>query len=164
MKQTVVLLDKDKYLRVWEHLNEVPDDEVHEVVIRPHASTVRVRQRAYYFVALTAIEGHTGTTVEELHLEYKKRWLVDIYSRNIDDHPGFGEMMESLRELWRLGMAKKAKPFYDYVVESTSIMDAKRLEMVEFLDKIILAAATELNFAVPPAEPDLLKRPKNKEV
>ena len=161
MKQTVVLHEPEHYARLLEYLDAVSKEEdTHEVVIRPHASNVRVRQRAYYFVILKAIEGHTGTPSEELHLAYKKRWLIDIYSRNIDDHPGFGEMMESLRELWRLGLAKKAKPFYDYVVESTSIMDAKRSELAELIEYIIQAAATELGFAVPPAEPDILRRSK----
>ena len=65
MKKTIVLLDRDKYTRVWEYLNDVPEDEIHEVHIRPHASSVRVRQRAYYFVVLTSIQDFTGTKISQ---------------------------------------------------------------------------------------------------
>ena len=162
MKYTIILKEPKHYKRVLEVLDSLPKDELFEVIIRLHKSSISVRQQGYYFVILKAIEKNTtcGLTVEELHFNYKKRWLIDIFCRNHDNHPGFAEMIESLRELWRMGLAKKAKPFHDHVVRECSLMDAKRDEIAEYLEYIIMAAAQELQYAVPPAEPDIMRRSK----
>ena len=156
--QTIVLREMQQFDRAVHILKAMPSEPLCECIIRLHKSNISVRQRSYYWVVLKAIEEHTGTTSEDLHLDYKKRFLVDIFSRNVDDHPGYGEMMESLRAVYARGMQGHAKRFYDYVVQMTSIMDANVDEMVEFIDKIIIAAAQELHFAVPPAENDIMRR------
>ena len=152
MKKTVVLRSPEQFKQLLSYLDDIPKDELHEVTIKPHKSNISVQQRSYYWVILSAIEKHTGTTKEELHLEYKKRWLVDIFSQSPDDHPGYGEMMESLREVYKRGMRGHARRFYDYVVKETSIMDALVPEMNEYIDNIIRIAAQELSFAIPAPE------------
>lgn len=151
MKKTVVLRSPEQFKQLLIYLDDLPSDELHEVVIKPHKSNISVQQRAYYWVILSAIEKHTGTLKEDLHLEYKKRFLVDIFSRNPDDHPGYGEMMESLREVFKRGMTGHAKRFYDYVVQETSIMDALVPEMNEYIDSIMTTSGTELRMTFEPA-------------
>lgn len=158
MKKTVVLREQKQFAQVLKYLDEIPEDELHEVIIRPHKQDIGERQRAYYFVALKAIAAYTGDTVEELHMNYKKEFLVDIMKAHPDDYPNFIEKMSLLRAFYKTGQTAKALRLYDLFVKECSLMDAKRAHVAEYIDSIVVHAADFLQFAVPPAEPDILRR------
>ena len=159
MKKTVTLIGKTQYQTVWEYLNEVPDDVLHEVLIREHKSTISSRQQGYIFgVVYKAISAHTGYEKDELHTIYKKKFLIDIFLETPDEHQELVKRMEMVHELSKLGRAGYAKGFYAMVVDSCHLMDGKRGETANFIDRIIRHAAQEFNVSVPPPEPDILKR------
>ena len=159
MKKEVTLKEPRHFNQALTYLDEVSKcDELHICIIKAHKESLSERQRAYYWVVLEFIQNHSGSFKDELHLEYKKMFLVDIFCQHPDDYPGFGEMVQELRDLWTAGHGKKAVRFYAHVVEGCSIMKAKRPHMAEYIDRIIMHASEFHGIAVPSAEPDILRR------
>ena len=159
MKETVILKSPDQFSQVLKYLDDIPSDELHCVVIKPFTESISVRQQGYYFgVVIKSISEYTGTDKDELHRQYKKQFMIDIMCSNPDDYPGFGEMLESLREVYRTGKHGHANRFYEHVIDKASIMDLKRPHKAELIDRVIRHAAEFMSFSVPPAEPDILRR------
>lgn len=67
---------------VYEVLGMGPLDGSIEVVIKPYKKNRSYEQQKGYFVWLAYIGEHTGSTKEELHENYKRKFLIHILAED----------------------------------------------------------------------------------
>lgn len=108
-------------------------DPACEITIKEHKRDISAEQRGLYFKWLGIIADHLGYTKEELHIEYKKRWLKPIFER---DDPEYSAMIQNIRDVWKQGMKKVAEDLSNQVIKLTSIRDANTHQMWEYMGNI----------------------------
>lgn len=109
------------------------EDDLHEIVIRPYKVDLSDQQRKLYWVWVRKyIAPAYGYEDDEMHLELKKKFLINIFTR---EHESFAEMVNAVAkvkkddpETWRVLAA--------HILKKTSIMDAKMKEMSEYMTKV----------------------------
>lgn len=147
MKATVILKDLDNFDYLIDLIDEVrTEDQVHQVDIKPYKPVLSANQRRLYWLWIEHIMNHTGYTKEELHLRYKKDYLVNIFERDDQD---YAKMIESVRVVHRKGMRGHAKHLADMIVKMTSIMDATTAQMTEYLNLIQQECIDRLQLQLP---------------
>ena len=147
MKKTVILKGPDNFDYAWDLIQEVgSQDEIHEIEIRPYKSKLSSNQRRLYWMWLREISKKTGYTEDELHLRYKKNYLVKIFER---DDKEYALMIDHVRDVHRMGKPGMAKHFEAQIIKLTSITDADTAQMSEYLDCINQEAITKLQLQLP---------------
>lgn len=117
-----------------------PPDEcaLHEVVIREYSPNRSADQNALYWLCLTIIGLALGYTKDEMHLQYKERFLIPIFIRDKDS---FARMVEAVKAVRRQGMNNEADDLKKEIIRLTSTTDANVKQMAEYLTDIYHAAA-----------------------
>lgn len=142
MSLTMILRTNEDRQYAIERLRACPLDPHHELVLRPYKRNRSGEQNRYYWVILGHISISLGSSKDELHEEYKRRFLVPILLR--DD--------EQFREL--VG-AIKAVPSYGNIARKViGLLSTTSLnvgQMSEYIDEVIAHAAT-LGIALPTQE------------
>ena len=147
MKKTIILKSPELRERARAIIDNLPVEPVHEVIIKEHKRDLSAEQRALYFVWLGVVGAELGYTKEELHLDYKERFLVPIYMR---DNESYLEMIQSVKVVRRRGMNAEADTLKKFIIKETSIMDANTKQMSEYMDDIDkLAASLDIRLPLP---------------
>ena len=136
MKQQTIKVHDAKSLdivsaRLNYHLGQA--DKV-EVVIRDQRNDYSAAQRQTYWMWVGEICKFTGDDDNDKHLDLKKRFLVPIYRR---DDPDYEQMMQAVIAS---GNAKIGRG----VVGLTSITEASRAQMSEYMDRVQRHAAHDM--------------------
>lgn len=132
MKQTIILKtpeDVKKATAVFAHLKlDVPM----EVIIREHKKDRSAAQSRLYWLWLTLIANELGYIKEELHEEYKRKYLIGIFIRDDED---FAKMITTIKGLSNDEWLRKQ------VVALVSTTRANVQQFTEYLQAIEMAAA-----------------------
>ena len=139
MKQKIPIISEEHRNRVLEIIKALPLDPYHDVLIKEHGKDRTLDQNALYWKWLTIIGAELGETKEDLHEQYKDRFLVPIYER---DNPEYAEMIQALRAVWKHGMKGEAVSLRKKIVALTSTTTATVRQMSEYLQDVELSAAT----------------------
>lgn len=116
----------------------LPQEPVHEVVIRPHKGKRSLDQNALLWQWLTIIGSELGYTKEEAHEEYKRRFLVPILIRDDTEYAAMWGAVESVKAS---GMEKEAAQLEGDIVRLTSTTRLNTRQFTEFLTDIDRHAA-----------------------
>lgn len=140
MKQQIIKIHDAKSLdiasaRIRYHMGQ---GEKVEVVIRDQRNDYSAAQRQTYWMWVGEICKFTGDDDDDKHLDLKKRFLVPIYRR---DDPDYEEMMQAVIAS---GSAKLGRG----VIGLTSITDASRSQMNEFMDRVQRHAAQDMGLVL----------------
>ena len=147
MKRHIILRGEEQFQEMFDAYQELgAEDELHEVIIRPALSSLSARQMRLYWLWMGVISGHTGYTKDELHDQYKEKFLVRIFETNDKD---YAQMLEAVRQVHRDGKKGTAKHLKVQIIRMTSITDAKTPWMSEYLDEIKLDCITKLQLQLP---------------
>ena len=133
MPHTITLQSQEEKTRASNLILSLPDTPVYEVVIRKHKKDRSLAQNAVLWLWYTVIAGELGYTKDDMHLIYKKKYLVPIFER---DDPEYAKMIESVRTVWKAGLKKDAHSLKDQIVKLTSTTDANTKQFTEYLDDI----------------------------
>jgi hypothetical protein len=120
-------------------IKDLPLDPVHDVVIKPHKSDRSAAQNALYWKWMTEIGNHDGDMKEEVAERYKDKFLVQIFER---DDKEYGEMIQTLRNVYSSGAKKDALTLRKKVVKLTSTTNCNVEQMKEYLNFIEMDAAS----------------------
>lgn len=104
------------------------------VEIKEATDDYTARQRALYFKWCGEISAVTGETKNDVHHRLKKTHLCPIYER--DDPSGYGVMIAAVREVWKGGQRAEASDLFSGIAHLTSITDASKKQMSEYMDDI----------------------------
>jgi hypothetical protein len=149
MNHTYVIRDFDTREEAALIVRTLSLSPVHEVTIRPYKRDRSAAQNALYWMWLTIIGQERGETKDDMHYEYKERFLVHIFER---DDPEYAEMIEAVREVHRAGMKPEAKLLARQIVQLTSTTKANTHQFTEYLTDIE-RDAQKMNIRLPhPAE------------
>ena len=111
------------------------------VVTIADKDTVRgLTANALMWVWITAISEHTGESKAEVHERLKDTFLARIYER---DDPDYADLMQSLRDLYRID-PEKALALKKHVVRMTTTTKAKPKQMTEYMNDIKMDAFDNL--------------------
>jgi len=139
MKQKIIISSEELRKRALVVIQALPLEPVLEVVIREYKKDRSSSQNALYWQWLTIIGNELGETKEELHEQYKGKFLVSIYER---DDLDYAEMLQTLRDVYREGMRDKALSLRKKIVALTSTTTATVVQMTEYLQAIDHDAAS----------------------
>lgn len=107
-------------------------DEVLEVVIQPESRKRSLAQNRLYWMWLAQASKHWGNSEDDLHIEFKRRFLLKIYYR---DDGQFAEMCDSIKTLQQMDL-QKYESIAGEVVKLVSTTKANDKQMSEYLDGI----------------------------
>ena len=107
-------------------------DEVLEVVIQPERRKRSLAQNRLYWMWLTQAARQWGYIEDDLHLDFKRRFLLKIYYR---DDGQFAEMCDSIKTLQELDL-QKYDSIASEVIKLVSTTKANDKQMSEYLDSI----------------------------
>jgi hypothetical protein len=144
MTETIIKLeteqDVDRAQKMCETVFKL--GKPYEVSIRTANETLSGKQRRLYWTWMTDIEksGITGNTKDDMHEFYKYKFLVGIYCRADEQ---YNQMVDAVREV-RKTDPKRANILRDQIVVLTSITDANKDQMREYLSLIDNHAQVEI--------------------
>ena len=107
-------------------------DEVLEVVIQPESRKRSLAQNRLYWMWLTQAARQWGCIEDDLHLDFKRRFLLKIYYR---DDRQFAEMCDSIKTLQQMDL-QKYESIAGEVIKLVSTTKASDGQMSEYLDGI----------------------------
>ncbi len=76
MKKKIKLKNEEIRQHLIEVINGLPLDPVHVIEIKPYKRNRSMEQNAYYWKLLRIMGDDLGYSVDELHVEMKKRFLL----------------------------------------------------------------------------------------
>jgi len=106
-----------------------------DVTIKKHAKDLSAEQRGLYWMWVGIIGAEIGNTKDEQHLIFKERFLISIYARDPEGHPGFAEMATSIKAL-KNERPEEYKHIREQVIRLVSITDATIDNMTVYLNEI----------------------------
>ena len=145
MKQKFVIHSDSIRRNLIARLEMMPLDPVQEVVIQPHKRNRSLDQNAYYWNIITIIAADLGMTKDELHMVYKEKFLVPIFSR---DSKGYATMCSAVQALPR---GTDRDDAWQTVIENTSTTQCNVKQMSEYIDDCS-HHATSLGIRLPAPE------------
>lgn len=137
MNKQIIITGEPQRANAIATIEKLPLTTVHVVNIKEHKEGLSSRQRRLYFKWLGEICEEFGEDKDDLHLDYKGRYLVKIYRR---DDPEFEAMCEAVNEMHRQGMKTDSVVLHKWIVKHTSIMDASTAQMSEYMKAIEVEA------------------------
>lgn len=133
MKKTFVIRSLDVISRLTAFLEAQPENPLLEVVVKLYHKDRSLLQNQLYWLWNGIIADEWGWTKNDVHAHFIKEHLVKIYER---DDEGYAEMLESVRNVHRLGMADVAKMQASYILKNTSTTSATVKQFTEYLNDI----------------------------
>ena len=125
MKTTISVTTEQLRNRAAQVCGSIPLDSPHVVEIRPHKKSRSEHQNRYYWAIITIIAGDLGLTRDEMHDEYKERFLLPIFVR---DDAGYAAMVNAVMAA-DSGLLRQ-------VVALTSTAQCNVKQFGEYLDEI----------------------------
>lgn len=114
------------------YLAHEDSDEVLEVVIQPESRKRSLATNRLYWMWLTQAANHWGNSKDDLHIDFKRRFLLKIYYR---DDAQFAVMCDSIKTLQKLDL-QKYESIAGEVIKLVSTTKATDKQMSEYLDDI----------------------------
>lgn len=139
MNQKIIMASKEHKRKAELLVANLPLEPVHEVWIREHKKDRSVAQNSLLWKWLTIIGSELGHSKEDMHEQYKDKFLCQIYER---DNPEYAEMIQTLRVIWKSGMQCEAKELRKQIVALTSTTTATVKQFTEYLHSIEHHAAS----------------------
>lgn len=102
------------------------------VIVSDNQEDYTSAQRRLYFKWCTQFAKHQGDDDKSIHTYFKKTFLIDIYRR---DDAGFAAMCDAIAAL-RKTEPEQHRAIGEGVIKLTSITNASKAQMTEYLDKI----------------------------
>lgn len=115
-----------------------------EVLIRPHKRERSLEANALYWRWLTTIADSLGSSKDELHEQFKRRFLVPILIR---DDSGFAEMVQAVNAVEKA----QQEPLKRQIVRLVSTTGLNTKQFTEYLNEIE-AHANGLGIILPTRE------------
>lgn len=141
--KTVKLLSPTQLSQAKSYLDSTPLDGKWECVIREVNKGRSAAQNSLYWRWMGELEAQTkdnlGWTKDDFHTEYKRKFLVNIYSADTEHHPEFADMIESVREVYR-GDKKLGQQLFNHILRETSTTAATVENFTEYLNYIEIDA------------------------
>ena len=125
MKTKIIITNEQLRNRAVQVCGSVPLDTPHVVEIRPHRKNRSEQQNRYYWAIITIIAADLGLTKDEMHDEYKERFLLPIFVR---DDAGYAAMVNAVTAA-DSGLLRQ-------VVALTSTSQCNVKQFTEYLDEI----------------------------
>lgn len=125
MKTKIIVTNEQLRNRAVQVCGSVPLDTPHVVEIRPYKKNRSEQQNRYYWAIITIIAADLGLTKDEMHDEYKERFLLPIFIR---DDSGYAEMVGAVLAA-DSGLMRQ-------VVKLTSTTQCSVKQFGEYLDEI----------------------------
>ncbi|MDV7621666.1 recombination protein NinB [Acinetobacter baumannii] len=115
------------------------------VTIKPDERNRSKAQNRLYWKWLHVIHKKTGNDEEQLHFEYKKKFLINILKR---DDESYAEMCLAISNL-RQSESEQFRAIADGVIRETSTTRMNTTQFTEYLNLIEAFALKELGIALP---------------
>ena len=125
MKAKIIITSEQLRNRAVQVCGSVPLDTPHVVEIRPYKKNRSEQQNRYYWAIITIIAADLGLTKDEMHEEYKERFLLPIFVR---DDAGYAAMVNAVT-VADPGLLRQ-------VVALTSTAQCNVKQFTEYLDEI----------------------------
>lgn len=100
------------------------------VTVKDKQEDISSAQRRLYFMWCTQFANKFGMEQPEAHLLMKRKFLINIYRR---DDEGFAAMCDAIA-LLKKNEPEQAQAIGDQVIKLTSITNATKIQMSEFMD------------------------------
>jgi len=121
-----------------------------QVVIKNVDESITDAQRAYHFVLCGIIGADLGNTKDEQHQYFKERFLLNIYIADIENHPEFIGVVDSMQTV-KAHCPEKYPSIRRLVIGGVSIKDATKANMMELLtEEINFANSHQIRIPLPP--------------
>ncbi|MFW1838626.1 recombination protein NinB [Acinetobacter gyllenbergii] len=121
------------------------------VSISPECKKRSVAQNSLYWKWLSVIERKTGNDKDQMHFEFKKKFLINILKR---DDKEYAEMCLALSAL-KQSESEQFRAIADGVIRETSTTRMDTKQYTEYLQQIEAYALAKLGISLP--VPDDLK-------
>jgi NinB protein len=121
------------------------------VSISPECKKRSVAQNSLYWKWLSVIERKTGNDKDQLHFEFKKKFLINILKR---DDKEYAEMCLALSAL-KQSESEQFRAIADGVIRETSTTRMDTKQFTEYLQQIEAYALAKMGISLP--VPDDLK-------
>lgn len=132
----LVPINKASFL---EELKDVADNDEVWITVKDKLNRTAAQNSLmwdiYTHMQNTTVNECAGKTKDEWHYEMKKKYLVNIYER--DDPLGYGSMIESIRQLYKVGLKDRAVKLHQGIVKITSTTTASTTQFTEYLNSIM---------------------------
>lgn len=110
------------------------------VTIKPQSTKRSLNQNALYWDWLTEVQNKTGQDKEDLHFEFKKKFLISILRR---DDEGYAEMCHAIT-LLKQSESEQYEAVANGVIRETSTTRLNTKQFTEYLGLIQAYASKEL--------------------
>ena len=134
MKAKIKVISELQRQHAIKVLEQLPLDVVHVLDIRPFVKNRSTAQKGLYFIWVGQIANHFGEEKNTVHIRLKKTHLIPIYMAREDGE--WARTVETIRDVYRLGMKDKAKQMEAHIVSLASTNDATVPEFTEYLNQI----------------------------
>ena len=121
------------------------------VSISPECKKRSVAQNSLYWKWLSVIEKKTGNDKDQVHFEFKKKFLINILKRDDDE---YAEMCLALSAL-KQSESEQFRAIADGVIRETSTTRMDTKQFTEYLQQIEAYALVKMGISLP--VPDDLK-------
>lgn len=121
------------------------------VSISPECKKRSVAQNSLYWKWISVVERKTGNDKDQLHFEFKKKFLINILKR---DDKEYAEMCLALSAL-KQSESEQFRAIADGVIRETSTTRMDTKQFTEYLQQIEAYALAKLGISLP--VPDDLK-------
>jgi hypothetical protein len=110
------------------------------VTIKPQSTKRSINQNSLYWDWLTEVQNKTGQDKEDLHFEFKKKFLISILRR---DDEGYSEMCHAIT-LLKQSESEQYEAVANGVIRETSTTRLNTKQFTEYLGLIQAYASKEL--------------------
>lgn len=152
MRATFTLVYESDAIRVKSYINQHFADAVKTgkpLVVRisnKQEERSDAQNRLYWFW-LSELAKATGNDKDDLHYDFKYRFLIGIYMRDDPDFNALGRSVLTLKE--EMGESEEFKIIRDFVIKETSTTKANVSQMKEYLDAVYAFALAKYEYQLP---------------
>lgn len=125
--------------------NQLKNEEKLTVIVKPFAPNITDAQRGLYFDWMTQIGSELGDSKEYYHDFFKAKFLINIFRRDDSDYEAAVQAVVKTRAA---GLVDEADTIARQIRDMTSITNADKTQMSEYMENIKHFAATEMRIAV----------------
>jgi hypothetical protein len=144
---TLTISSKKVIARACEIINALGFDPLYEVIIQPVENNRSLAQNSIYHMWIEDIRPSLGYTHEELHIEFKRKYLVPLLCRTDKDYK---TMIDAVKTL-------KGHPSFEAIKKEVArLTSTTRLKIKGFTEYLESIEAFALDHKVTLRYPDLI--------
>lgn len=115
-------------------LRRVDLSKPHVVTVKEDKRTRSMRQHGLYFMWVTAIANHVGQSKDDLHMQFKGKFLLPMLLR--DGHEETLQTNEAIKVIWQAGLKDQATTAKRFLVNHISTTWLKVDQFTELLNEV----------------------------